>query len=234
MDEHTFFTELEKKGIILSNEMLNQFKTYYELLVRWNEKMNLTAITGKDDVYLKHFYDSLTLSFNLKLESQSLLDVGAGAGFPSIPLKIAYPNLKIYILDSQNKRMTFIQEVIKVLKLDNVLIIVNRAEDEARNRREEFDIVTARAVARLNILTELCLPFVKVNGYFVPLKGIDGLNELNDAKNAIETLGGKLDSVQELDLPIVNDKRYNFYIKKIKKTSTLYPRHYSKIKKNPL
>ena len=130
--------------------------------------MNLTAITNKNDVYLKHFFDSLTFSFNIKLTNQSLLDVGSGAGFPSIPLKIVYPDLKIYILDSLHKRMVFIEEVIKKLDLKDIFIIVNRAEDEARIRREKFDLVTARAVARLNILSELCLPLVKLNGYFIP------------------------------------------------------------------
>ncbi len=234
MDELTFVQELEKNSITLTTNQVEQFKKYYELLIYWNQKINLTAITNKNDVYLKHFFDSLTFSFNIKLTNQSLLDVGSGAGFPSIPLKIVYPDLKIYILDSLHKRMVFIEEVIKELDLKDIFIIVNRAEDEARIRREKFDLVTARAVARLNILSELCLPLVKLNGYFIPLKGIDGINELNDAKNAIETLGGKVEKIQELDLPFTNDKRFNLFIKKVKKTPLIYPRHYSKIKKNPL
>jgi 16S rRNA (guanine527-N7)-methyltransferase len=196
--------------------------------------MNLTAITQKEEVYEKHFYDSLTLSFNNNLTGLTLLDVGAGAGFPSIPLKIVFPSLKVFVLDSLAKRMTFVEAVIKTLHLEDIHIIVNRAEDEAKISREKFDIVTARAVAKLNILSELCLPLVKVNGYFIALKGINAMNELEQANKAISTLGGKIDHIQELNLLSNDDKRYNIFIKKVNNTNTIYPRLYTKIKNNPL
>jgi 16S rRNA (guanine527-N7)-methyltransferase len=234
MTEHQFKDELLKHGIELTPVQEQQFARYYQLLIEWNEKMNLTAITNKEEVYEKHFYDSLTLAFHHKPVSGTLLDVGAGAGFPSIPLKIVFPDLKVYVLDSLAKRMTFVETVIKDLGLKDIYIIVNRAEDEAKNSRERFDIVTARAVAKLNILSELCLPLVKLNGYFIALKGASAKSELEDSSKAIPTLGGKVDYIQELNLLSQDDKRYNIFIKKINVTNKIYPRSYAKIKKNPL
>ena len=196
--------------------------------------MNLTAITEKEDVYLKHFYDSLTISFDYTLDTQSLCDIGAGAGFPSIPLKIVYPDLKITIVDSLTKRITFLKQLIQVLELKNVEAISTRAEEYAKEHRQSFDIVTARAVARLNILDELCLPLVKKNGYFITLKGLKAKEELLEAKKGIETLGGKV--VKEVDFTLTdeNDHRCNIYIHKQKDTPIKYPRQFGKIKKKPL
>ncbi len=232
MNQEEFIQVLESKGITLSDKQIKQFELYYQTLIEWNEKMNLTAITEKEDVYLKHFYDSLTISFDYTLDTQSLCDIGAGAGFPSIPLKIVYPDLKITIVDSLTKRITFLKQLIQVLELKNVEAISARAEEYAKEHRQSFDLVTARAVARLNILDELCLPLVKKNGYFITLKGLKA--ELLEAKKGIETLGGKV--VKEVDFTLTdeNDHRCNIYIHKQKDTPIKYPRQFGKIKKKPL
>ena len=212
MNREEFIKALLEKGIELTDKQLDQFEKYYELLVEWNEKMNLTAITNKEDVYLKHFYDSLTPSFDFDFNNQSLCDIGAGAGFPSIPLKIVYPDLKITIVDSLSKRITFLNHLVKELELDNVKAIAARAEEYAVNNREAFDIVTARAVARLNILDELCLPLVKPNGYFITLKGAQGTLELEECKQGISKLGGKVENIQAFTLPGHDDQRCYIYI----------------------
>lgn len=234
MNQEQFIQILKNKGITLSDKQIQQFELYYQTLIEWNEKMNLTAITQKEDVYLKHFYDSLTISFDYVLDHQSLCDIGAGAGFPSIPLKIVYPHLKITIVDSLTKRITFLNHLIQVLKLEHVEAISARAEDYAKNHRESFDIVTARAVARLNILDELCLPLVKKDGYFITLKGLKAKEELLEAKKGIEILGGEV--VKEIDFTLTdeNDHRCNIYIHKQKETPVKYPRQFGKIKKKPL
>lgn len=234
MNQEQFIQALLKKGITITDKQLQQFETYYETLVEWNEKMNLTAITKKEDVYLKHFYDSLTISFDYDFHNQSLCDIGAGAGFPSIPLKIIYPDLKVTIVDSLTKRITFLNHLTKVLQLDNVEAISARAEEYAIDHRESFDIVTARAVARLNILDELCLPLVKHNGYFITLKGLKAKEELLEAKQGIEKLGGKVMKEVDFTLTDENDHRCNIYIHKVKLTPSKYPRAFGQIKKKPL
>ena len=234
MNQEQFIASLQKQGIILSEKQIQQFELYYTTLIEWNQKMNLTAITQKEDVYLKHFYDSLTISFDYPLDQQSLCDIGAGAGFPSIPLKIVYPNLKITIVDSLTKRITFLKHLANVLELENVTAISARAEEYAKDHRESFDIVTARAVARLNILDELCLPLVKINGDFITLKGLKAQEELKEAKAGIEKLGGKVTKEIDFTLTDENDHRSNIYMHKIKKTPSLYPRTFGKIKKKPL
>mgnify|MGYP003293869646 CR=1 FL=1 len=186
MNIEQFIQALKEHGIELTQRQLIQFEMYYKELVEWNEKMNLTNITEKEDVYLKHFYDSLTLAFDYPLSNQSIADIGAGAGFPSIPLKIVYPELKITIVDSLNKRITFLNHLVKELQLTNVKAIAARAEEYATDHREQYDIVSARAVARLNILDELCLPLVKVGGMFISLKGNQGLIEVEEANKGIE------------------------------------------------
>lgn len=234
MNQEQFIEALKEKGIVLSEKQIRQFEIYYKTLIEWNEKMNLTAITCKEDVYLKHFYDSLTISFDYELNNQSLCDVGAGAGFPSIPLKIVYPDLNVTIVDSLTKRITFLKNLIHLLGLENVQAISVRAEDYAANYRESFDIVTARAVARLNILDELCLPLVKVNGSFITLKGLKAQEELEEAKQGIEKLGGQIKKIVDFSLTNDNDYRSNIYIHKIKSTPLKYPRQFGKIKKKPL
>ena len=234
MNREEFIKALLEKGIELTDKQLEQFERYYELLVEWNEKMNLTAITNKEDVYLKHFYDSLTPSFDFEFKDQSLCDIGAGAGFPSIPLKIVYPELKVTIVDSLSKRITFLNHLTKELGLTNVKAVAARAEEYAIDHRESFDIVSARAVARLNILDELCLPLTKVDGYFITLKGRIADIELEEAMKGIETLGGKVENKVGFTLSSLDDQRCNIYIKKEKSTPKKYPRAFGQIKKKPL
>ncbi|TXX29194.1 16S rRNA (guanine(527)-N(7))-methyltransferase RsmG, partial [Escherichia coli] len=199
-----FQKQLSIQGIELSSEQLKQFATYYDRLIEWNQKMNLTAITDQKEVYLKHFYDSISLAFVTAFkEDAHLCDVGSGAGFPSIPLKIIFPQLKITIVDSLNKRITFLQTLVADLGLKDVYLFHDRAETFGQKEfRESFDYVTARAVARLNILTELCLPLVKKNGYFFALKAAKSEEELIEAKSAIALLGGKFIEEEKLTLPV--------------------------------
>lgn len=233
MSKEEFIKLLRSKGIILSNEQAEQFQQYFKILVEWNKKMNLTAITDEKEVYLKHFYDSLTIAFDFKFNQQSIVDVGAGAGFPSIPLKIVYPDLKVTIVDSLTKRITFLNHLFKELGLNNCLAVSTRAEEHALENREKYDIVMARAVAKLNILDELCLPLVKIDGYFLALKGLKAEEELKEAKKGIGILGGKVEKV--VDFRLTNDNhRSNIVIKKVKSTPMKFPRMYAKIKKQPL
>lgn len=238
MKPDVFRQELAKIGIDLSDEQMNQFKIYYELLVEWNQKINLTAITELEEVYLKHFYDSITLATTLDLgkESYSLCDVGAGAGFPSIPIKIVYPNLEISIVDSLNKRIKFLTLLCDELKLENVNLYHDRAETFGQNKahRESYDFVTARAVARLNVLSELCIPLVKKNGQFLALKAAKSEEEVQESKKAIATLGGKLADEIEISLPFSEDKRYIVVIDKKKETPNKYPRKPGTPNKKPL
>lgn len=191
MNEQQFIEALKAKGIELTAAQIAQFKKYFELLVEWNEKMNLTAITDLEGVYLKHFYDSISASFYFDFTKiTSVCDVGAGAGFPSLPIKICFPHLKITIVDSLNKRITFLNHLSEELHLENVEFVHARAEEFGQNAkyREKFDVVTARAVARLSVLSELCVPLVKEGGQFVALKAAAGKQELADAKKQLQHL----------------------------------------------
>lgn len=219
----------------LTNEQQDKFKKYYEFLVQQNKLMNLTAITDLEEVYIKHFYDSLLVAQIIDFKAvNSICDIGSGAGFPSLPLKILFPNLKVTIVEPIKKRVNFLNELITLLQLKDVRVINGRAEDVIEQYRESFDIVSARAVARLDILLELCIPFVKVDGYFVAMKGANYSPELDEAKNAIRILNSQLSSVDMFDLP--NDMGQRALIKFLKThpTNSKYPRHFSKIKKNPL
>ena len=225
MNLELFIEETKKLGIILSKEKLEQLEKFYNLLIDWNAKMNLTRITEKEDVYLKHFYDSLTLVKVIDLtKNLTLCDVGSGAGFPGIVLKIVFPNLKITLIDSLQKRVNYLNEIIKELNLKEIEAIHTRAEDYAKNHREEYDIVTARAVANLKSLSEICIPMVKENEYFISMKG-NVEEELIEANPMIETLGSKIEQIEEFFLPIENSSRALIKIKKIKKTSIKYPRN---------
>ena len=233
MNKETFIKELNHIGINIDEEKLNQLETYYDMLIEYNNHTNLTRITEKEEVYLKHFYDSLTLIKAIKLDSQSILDVGTGAGFPGLVLKIVFPTLDITLVDSLNKRITFLFSVIEKLKLKNIKAIHARAEEYVKENKETFDIVTSRAVANLQVLSELCIPAVKVNGYFIPMKA-DANEEITNARNAIKLLGGKLDDNIIFDLPNNEGLRTLIKIKKISNTSVKYPRKFNEIKKNPL
>ncbi|MDF9867343.1 16S rRNA (guanine527-N7)-methyltransferase [Bacilli bacterium PM5-3] len=234
MTKEQFIDELKKINISLTSYQLEQFDKYFKVLVEWNEKMNLTSITEEEEVYEKHFYDCLLVSQSYDFNNQKICDVGAGAGFPSVPLKIVYPDLDITIVDSLDKRIKFLNVLSDELNLDNFRAVSQRAEEFAQDNREAYDLVLARAVARLNILVELCLPLVKVDGYFVALKGKQALEELDEAKLGIEKLGANLISKDKYQLISDYSTRYMLKYKKVKPTDKKYPRNYSQIKKKPL
>jgi 16S rRNA (guanine527-N7)-methyltransferase len=230
-----FKEELLKLNIELSDEASSRFDLYYKRLIAVNEVMNLTAITEEQEVYNKHFLDSLMIVKALDLNKEfTLCDVGSGAGFPSIPLSIVSDNAKVTIIDALNKRIKFLNDLILELGLKNVIALHERAEDFAKTKREFFDVTTARAVARLNILSELCLPLTKVGGYFIAMKGQGGNEEIKEATKGIEILGGHVEKVISLELPDNAGARDIIIIKKIKETPKKYPRAFAKIKERPL
>lgn len=237
MTPEEFKQLLSQKGIDLSDQQMSQFERYFSLLVEWNAKMNLTAITEKKEVYLKHFYDSISLAFFEDFASnKSICDVGAGAGFPSIPLKIVFPTLQVTIVDSLNKRITFLTELVDQLGLNQVMLYHDRAETfgQKADFRAAFDYVTARAVARLNVLSELCLPLVKKEGYFLALKAAKSEEELTEAKPAIALLGGQFQKEISFRLPITEDERHIIVIQKKKETPKKYPRKPGVPNKQPI
>lgn len=228
--------KLSEHGIELSETQKEQFQTYYQLLVEWNEKMNLTSITEEHDVYLKHFYDSITPSFYYDFDGElSICDVGAGAGFPSIPLKIVFPEFKVTIVDSLNKRIQFLNHLAAELGLQDVSFVHDRAESYGKGAyRESYDIVTARAVARLTVLSELCLPLVKKGGQFIALKSSKGEEELQEANFAINILGGNVKETFSFELPEDAGERQMIVIDKRRQTSKKYPRKPGTPNKSPL
>ena len=237
MNEQQFIEALKEKGIVLTDTQIAQFKKYFELLVEWNEKMNLTAITDLEGVYLKHFYDSISASFYFDFTKvTTVCDVGAGAGFPSIPIKICFPHLHVTIVDSLNKRITFLNYLSEQLNLENVHFVHARAEEFGQNvkYREQFDVVTARAVARLSVLSELCIPLAKKGGYFVALKAAAGPDELKDAKKAIATLGVELKEEFSFVLPVEESERTLYVFDKVKNTPKKYPRKPGVPNKTPI
>ena len=220
---------LRNINITLTTEQLAQFDLYASLLVEWNEKFNLTAITDREGIFVKHFYDSLLLQAPFK-DTDTLCDVGSGAGFPGIPLKIAYPHLKVSLMEPTGKRCVFLNEVISQLKLTDIEVLNCRAEEY---KEKKFAYTTARAVSRLNILSELCLPLTEVNGHFIAMKGSQGHDELKEAANAIKKLGGSVREVKEIMLPD-QQERILIDIEKVRETPAGYPRRYAQIKKKPL
>lgn len=239
MNPEIFAEELANYGFKLSSKQKEQFATYYNKLIEFNKKVNLTRITDKNEVYLKHFFDSITplLEFSdLFKGEKSLCDVGAGAGFPSLPIKILCPDLSITIVDSLGKRLKFLDELVSDLSLDKVTLVHSRAEDAGQNKnlREKFDLVTGRAVARMSVLSEYCLPLAKVDGYLVALKGPKAQDELAETKNAIEVLGGSVKEVKELTLPDTDDERTLIVVKKVKATPKKYPRQAGTPNRKPL
>lgn len=228
-----FEEELSKLNIKLTDLQKSQLKRYYELIVKYNKVMNLTGITEKEQVYLKHFYDSLTLCKTIDLKEQnSLCDIGTGAGFPGLVLKILFPNLKVVLLDSLNKRIKFLQIVINKLDLDNIEVIHARAEEYAKENRNKFDVTTARAVAHSSILLEYAIPMTKPNKYFVALKA-NIIEEQNEWNNALKKLSTKLIEVNTFKLPIENSNRNIIVFQKINDIKK-YPRKNSEIKKQRL
>ena len=233
MNDKEFKEELSKLGIVLKSTQEKQLEMYYNLLIEWNNKMNLTGITERNSVYLKHFYDCITLIKAIDLtKNLKIVDVGTGAGFPGLVLKIVFPNLDVVLVDALNKRINFLNHVIESLKLKNIEAIHDRIENYAKNNLEVFDLVTCRAVAKLNIISELCLPLAKINGYFIPMKATIE-DEISDTKY-LEVLKSKVESVITFNLPIENSIRNLIVIKKYGSIDNKYPRQYDKIIKNPL
>ena len=232
-----FESKLNALDIALTNRQQEQFVKFYELLVEWNKVMNLTGITEYEEVNEKHFVDSLSLVQAIDINKvETVIDVGTGAGFPGIPLKIAFPHLKIVLLDSLNKRINFLNTVISELGLTEITTIHGRAEDYAKQAeyREQFDLCVSRAVANLSTLSEYCLPYVKTGGMFIPYKSGEIDDEVQQAKKAIHTLGGKLDEVIKFQLPGTEINRSFVKIHKIQNTAKRYPRKAGMPAKEPL
>jgi len=232
-----FISALNKMNLKLEPDQLKQFETYKDMLVHWNQKFNITNITEEDEIYIKHFCDSLSLvNTGLFDGYKKVIDVGTGGGFPGLVLKVYNNELDMTLMDSLNKRINFLNEVIKELNLSMVKTIHARAEELAlvNEHREKYDISVSRAVASLNTLSEYCLPFVKVNGYFIAMKGPDVKEEVDLSKNALKLLGGEIERIEEVKLPHFDIVHTLIVIKKIKETPRKYPRQQGKPKKNPL
>ena len=233
MNKSKFIEEVTKLGIEVTDEKLTQLDKYYKLLIEYNKIMNLTRITKEKEVYLKHFYDSLTILKIINLnEINSLCDIGTGAGFPGIVLKIFYPELEVTLVDSLNKRILFLNKVIEELSLEKITAVHSRMEEYAVNNKEKFDVVTARAVAQMNFLLEIAVPMLKINKYFIAMKG-SLENELN-YENALLKLNSQEEKIIKFKLLIEDSNRTLIKIKKINFTPKLYPRKYVEIKRNSL
>lgn len=239
MEKEIFFenmkNKLEKLKIHFCVEQSEQFFEYMNLLIEWNEKMNLTAITAPKDIILKHFVDSITILNEIE-DGSKIIDVGTGAGFPGIPLSIMNPTLKITLVDSLNKRLIFLQEVVNKLNLKNVEIIHARAEEIGQNKkyREKFDISTSRAVANLSTLSEYLIPLVKIGGKTISMKAGDAQEEINEAKKAIKILGGEIEKIDEFNLPESDIGRTVVIIDKTETTPNKYPRKAGTPSKEPI
>ena len=237
MTPQEFYQLLIQQGIELTDRQKDQFERYFELLVEWNEKINLTAITEKNEVYLKHFYDSIAPVLQGLIDNQELklLDIGAGAGFPSLPMKIIYPQLDVTIIDSLNKRINFLKLLAEEIGLDKVHFYHGRAEDLAQDKafRAQFDLVTARAVARMQVLSELTIPYLKVGGKLLALKASNAPEELDEAKNALNLLFSKVQDNLSYALPN-GDPRFITVVEKKKETPNKYPRKAGMPNKRPL
>lgn len=233
-----YVEQITESQVLLTDVQLAQFEQYYDRLIEKNKVMNLTAITEREDVILKHFIDSLALARYVKLweKEYKIIDVGTGAGFPGIPLKIAFPNLQVTLFDSLNKRIKFLQEMIDTLKLKEITAVHGRAEEGARdkNMREKYDFAVSRAVANMAVLSEYCIPFVKVGGYFIPYKTGTVEEEITQGKKAIQILGGKIEKIEKLMLPDSDISRSFVFIKKEKQTPKAYPRKAGTASKQPL
>lgn len=233
MSQNKFIEEINKLGIKLNKNQLEQLEKYYKMLVKYNKFMNLTGITEYEQVFLKHFYDSLTIMKVIDLnKEQSLCDIGTGAGFPGLVLKICFPNLKVTLLDSLNKRIEFLNKVISELNLKNIEVIHTRAEEYAINHRNEFDITTARAVAHLSVLLEYAIPMTKVGKYFIAMKA-NVEEELKEIDNSLNQLKTSLIKIEEFKLPLENSQRTIIKFEK-QRDNKNYPRKNSEIKKNRL
>ena len=231
MNENDFIKYLNNNGIDINKNQLELFKKYSQYLIEYNQKTKLTSIKTTEEIYLKHFYDSIIMLKYFNLDDESILDVGSGAGFPGMALKIMRQNIKLTVLDSNGKKTKFIESLSKYLDIE-VEIVNERAEKYINDKRESFDFVVARAVSALPVLSELCIPFVKIDGKFIAYKG--NKEETKDSMYAIETLGGELTNVYTFELPIEDSTRSLIEVTKKEKTSLNYPRLYDKIIKKPL
>ncbi len=232
MTKEEFIKKLSVQNVNLNGVQIEQLDTYASFLKEYNEKINLTAICEYEEVLDKHFYDSLLLSFNKEIKG-SLVDVGTGAGFPGVVLKIVYPDLKVILIEPLKKRCVFLNELIEKLGLKDIEVINSRGEDFSLTNREKYDFVTARAVSNLNMLIEICGAMVKIGGYFIALRGLNGKEEIENASLAIKKMGFEVENINEFEL---NDgsKRIIAYLKKIGPTPKILPRNYSIIKRKPL
>ncbi len=227
----------EELGVLLSPEQVKQFMDYKDCLLEWNEKMNLTAITDEKEIIQKHFVDCISIAVAMPpKENATVIDVGTGAGFPGIPLKIVFPSLQVTLLDSLNKRILFLEEVINRLHLEGMTCIHSRAEDGGQNHlyREKFDYCMSRAVASLPILLEYCLPYVQEGGFLLSMKGPGVQEELKESQRALEVLGGTVEDVKEVTIPYTDLKHNILIIKKVGQTPKQYPRKAGKVVKNPI
>ena len=234
MNEFEFKEELKNIGINITEEQILLFDKYYKYLIDYNSHTNLTSITSLEEVYMKHFYDSALLTKTVDFNDvKNCLDIGSGAGFPGVVLKILFPHLEVTLLDSNNKKTTFLKELVNYLKLEDVIIVNERAEEFIKSKREFYDLVTARAVKNLPVLIELSIPYVKINGYFIAMKS-DYKEELANSMNGIKTLGGKYIETKNINLPRNMGIRNFILITKETITNIKYPRTYNKIVKTPL
>ena len=232
MNLNEFKVEVDKLGIKVTEEEISKLEKYALLLKEWNGKINLTAITEKEQVFLKHFYDSLTLVKIIDLSKvDSICDLGTGAGFPGVVLKIFFPNLKLTLVDALNKRINFLDVVVKELNLENVTLVHARAEEYGKNHRECFDVVTARALSSFPILLEYGIPLLKTCGHLIAMRG---LNDSVDGVNALKVLNSEINNIIEFKLPFEESNRTLVDIVKISQTSLKYPRRYAEIKKKPI
>ena len=232
MNKELFIEEVKKLNIDINDDILNKLSIYANFLIEYNEHTNLTRIDSIEDIYLKHFYDSLTITKIIDLNTvNTMIDVGTGAGFPGIVIKIFYPNIKVDLLDSNNKKLEFLNQLIEKLGLTDIKTIHDRSEDYARNHLDSYDLVVARAVKNLPELSELCIPLVKVGGYFVSMKG-EATEEIEKGTKFINKLNASIEDTIVFDLPIEEATRTLIKIKKNDKTPKGYPRTYAQIKKN--
>lgn len=237
MNPEQFVAVLREQGIELNEKQIEQFSLYFQTLLEWNKKMNLTGLTAENDVYLKHFFDSISAAFYMDFTKRvTICDVGGGAGFPSIPLKICFPDIKVTIVDSLKKRINFLTHLADILSLTDVVFCHDRAENFGKEAtyRGKFDIVIARAVAKLSVLSELCLPLCKQDGIFVAMKGTGSSEELSDAEKAIKLLGGETKEVHQFKLPEEKSERSIIMVDKVRKTPSKYPRKAGVPNKQPL
>ena len=234
MKRDEFLKEIDKLGITLNERQLNQLEKFYKLLIEWNQKINLTTIISEEEVYLKHFYDSLTLVKEINLDQKlKLCDVGSGAGFPGIVLKICFQKLEIVLVEKQKKRVNYLNDIIKKIGLTDIIAIHARMEDFSRVNEEKFDMITARAVANLNVLLEISVRALKIKGQMIFMKA-NCEEEINHSRQALNKLSCNIVHINKFKLPIENSKRTIITVVKQEKTKNIYPRTIDKIKKNPL